>query len=143
MNNISPSKQTKKFNIFICDDEKQIALSIQKLIIKYFTQKNIFDLLPDIYIMKDGIECIFQAYRFYLENNQSNLIIIDQNMDFLTGDETCRIIKKIRQFDNIKMYLMTGENGDMYRDNYYVDGVIEKPLTYSHIESILKVECFA
>ena len=93
--------------------------------------------------MKDGIECIFQAYRFYLENNQSNLIIIDQNMDFLPGDETCRIIKKIRQFDNIKMFLMTGENGEVFRDNYYVDGVIEKPLTYSHIESILKVECFA
>ena len=93
--------------------------------------------------MKDGIECIFQEYRFYLENNQSNLIIIDQNMDFLPGDETCRIIKKIRQFDNIKMFLMTGENGEVFRDNYYVDGVIEKPLTYSHIESILKVECFA
>lgn len=134
-------KQPKKYNIFVCDDEKQIALSVQNLILKYFKKRKLFDSLPEIYLMRDGIECLFQAYQFYLEDNQCNLIILDQNMDFLKGEETCKILKRIKQLENIKVFLMTGENPDTF-DNCSADGIITKPLSFTTIENILKLQNF-
>jgi hypothetical protein len=50
--------------IIICDDDSISALSIRKLIIKYFENNN--KNLPDIFYVPNGIECLHSAYTFLI-----------------------------------------------------------------------------
>ena len=94
---------SKKFNLFICDDERQTALSTQNLIKKYFKKIN-KSVLPEIYLVSDGIQCLFQTYQFYLTNNCVNLILMDQNMPFINGNVICSLIKSIRDWKVQKFF---------------------------------------
>ena len=132
---------TKKYNIFICDDERQMALSTKNLFMKYFKSKYNEDSLPEIFIVNDGIQCLYQAYQFYLEDNQCNLIIMDQNMNFMNGDVACRIIKQTKQLENIAVYLITSDDAS-YFTSCNANGVFSKPITASHIETILHKQFF-
>ena len=134
--------KTKKYNIFICDDERQIALSTKNLLMKYFKSKyDNEDSLPEIFIINDGIQCLYQAYQFYLEDNQCNLIIMDQNMNFMNGDVACKIIKQTKQLENIAVYLITSDDAS-YFTSCNANGVFSKPITASHIETILHKQFF-
>jgi CheY-like chemotaxis protein len=132
---------TKKYNIFICDDERQMALSTKNLFMKYFKSKYNEDSLPEIFIVNDGIQCLYQAYQFYLEDNQCNLIIMDQNMNFMNGDVACKIIKQTKQLENIAVYLITSDDAS-YFTSCNANGVFSKPITASHIETILHKQFF-
>ena len=134
--------KTKKYNIFICDDERQIALSTKNLLMKYFKSKyDNEDSLPEIFIINDGIQCLYQVYQFYLDDNQCNLILIDQNMNFLNGDITCKIIKQIKQLENIAVYLITSDDIS-YFSTCGANGIFPKPISYSNIETILHNQFF-
>ena len=132
---------TKKYNIFICDDERQMALSTKNLFMKYLKSKYNEDSLPEIFIVNDGIQCLYQAYQFYLEDNQCNLIIMDQNMNFMNGDVACKIIKQTKQLENIAVYLITSDDAS-YFTSCNANGVFSKPITASHIETILHKQFF-
>lgn len=140
-NNIFFKKPSKKYNIFICDDERQTAISTQNLLNKYFKKKSIPESFPDIFIVPDGIQCLFQTYQFYLQDNSVNLILMDQNMPFLSGSVICSLIKSIRKLDKTAIYLITSED---YRDNLCkeANGIYSKPLKFSDIESILHQQFF-
>ena len=60
-NSIFFKKPPKKYNIFICDDERQTAISTQNLLNRYFKKKSNPESFPDIFIVPDGIQCLFQT----------------------------------------------------------------------------------
>ena len=129
----------KKFNLFICDDERQTALSTQNLIKKYFKKIN-KSVLPEIYLVSDGLQCLFQTYQFYLTNNCVNLILMDQNMPFINGNVICSLIKSIRELESTKIFLITSEDGkNICRE---ANGIYTKPLKFGDIEEILKGQTF-
>ena len=92
-------------------------------------------------IVPDGIQCLFQTYQFYLQDNSVNLILMDQNMPFLSGSVICSLIKSIRELDKTAIYLITSED---YRDNLCkeANGIYSKPLKFSDIENILHEQFF-
>lgn len=140
-NSIFFKKPSKKYNIFICDDERQTAISTQNLLNRYFKKKSNPESFPDIFIVPDGIQCLFQTYQFYLQDNSVNLILMDQNMPFLSGSVICSLIKSIRELDKTAIYLITSED---YRDNLCkeANGIYSKPLKFSDIENILHQQFF-
>ena len=140
MSNLMFKKEvSKKFNLFICDDERQTALTTQNLIKKYFRSIN-GSVLPEIYIVSDGIQCLFQTYQFYLSNNCVNLILMDQNMPFLNGNVICSLIKSIRELKNTKVFLITSEdNQNICKE---ANGIYSKPLNIKDIEKIFEGQYF-
>lgn len=131
-------KKTKKYNIFICDDEQITAISTKNLLLRYFKTETSYSIMPEMYIIPNGIECIYKAYQFLLEENPVNLILIDQNMPFINGIEVCNLIKNMTEMNNIKVYLVTSEDGEKTKKNTKADGYFSKPITKSNIKEILK-----
>lgn len=132
------SKKTKKYNIFICDDEQITAISTKNLLIKYFKTETNYLMIPEMYIIPNGIECLYKAYKFLLEENPVNLILIDHNMPFLNGIEVCNLIKNMTEMNNIKLYLVSSEDGQKTKYNAKVDGYFSKPITKNNIREIFK-----
>lgn len=139
-NSIFYKKPSKKYNIFICDDERQQALSTQNLIKRYFKNKNSSYSIPDIFILPDGIQCLFQTYQFFLQDNNVNLILMDQNMPFLKGNVVCSLIKSIKDFEKIAIYLITSD--DKSNICKEANGIFSKPLNNEKIEEILHQQFF-
>ena len=130
---------SKKFNLFICDDERQTALSTQNLIKKYFRNLN-KSVLPEIYVVSDGIQCLFQTYQFYLNNNCVNIILMDQNMPFINGNVICSLIKSIRELKSTKIFLITSEDDQNICKE--ANSIYSKPLNLKDIEKIFEGEHF-
>lgn len=139
-NSIFYKKPSKKYNIFICDDERQQALSTQNLIKRYFKNKNSSYSIPDIFILPDGIHCLFQTYQFFLQDNNVNLILMDQNMPFLKGNVVCSLIKSIKDFEKIAIYLITSD--DKSNICKEANGIFSKPLNNEKIEELLHQQFF-
>ena len=118
--------------IIICDDDSFSALSIRKLIIKYFENNN--KNLPDIFYVPNGIECLHSAYTFLIEDNPIDVIIMDMNMPFLNGLNTCKLLKNILEMNDIKIYLQSSQNVNI--SDCDADGFFDKPLSMNHLEEI-------
>lgn len=130
-------KPTKKYNIFICDDDKIQAYSTQNLLLKYFKNKTTS---PDIFILLDGIQCLFQTYKFFLEDNNVNLILMDQNMPYIKGNVVCSLIKSIKDFEKTAIYIITSDdNSNICKD---ANGIFSKPLNMEKIQDILHQQFF-
>ena len=80
-------------NIMICDDERIIASSIDKLILKAY--KKLPNIISNNVITKNGLECIYRLYTDFLKGIKYNLILIDENMPFLTGSDAIKVIAKM------------------------------------------------
>ena len=63
--------------------------------------------MPDIFILPDGIQCLFQTYQLFLQNNTVDLILMDQNMPFLNGNVICSLIKSMKELENTYIYSIT------------------------------------
>ena len=118
--------------IIICDDDSISALSIRKLIIQYFENKN--KSLPDIFYVPNGIECLHSAYSFLIEDNPIDVIIMDMNMPFLNGLNTCKLLKNILEMNDIKIFLQSSQ--DINIKDSGADGFFDKPLSMNHLEEI-------
>ena len=127
-------KNKSNIKCLICDDDSFAALSIRKLILKYFEkdEKNI----PDIFYVSNGIECLHMVYTNLLHNNPINIIIMDQNMPFLNGFFTCKIIKSIQEMNDIKIYLQSSELINI--NECHANGFYDKPLSMNSIKDIFK-----
>ena len=127
-------KNKSNIKCLICDDDSYTALSIRKLILKYFQndEKNI----PDIFYVSNGIECLHTVYSNLLKNNPINIIIMDQNMPFLNGFFTCKIIKNIQEMNDIKIYLQSSELINI--SECKANGFFDKPLSLDAIKHIFK-----
>ena len=118
--------------IIICDDDSFSALSIRKLIIKYFENNN--KNLPDIFYVPNGIECLHSAYTFLIEDNPIDVIIMDMNMPFLNGFTTCKLLKNILEMNDIKIFLQSSQHINV--QDCAADGFFDKPLSMNHLEKI-------
>jgi CheY-like chemotaxis protein len=124
--------------IIICDDDSISALSIRKLIIQYFENKN--KNLPDIFYVPNGIECLHSAYSFLIEDNPIDVIIMDMNMPFLNGLNTCKLLKNILEMNDIKIFLQSSQ--DINIKDSGADGFFDKPLSMSNLEEIFIKKSF-
>ena len=127
-------KNKSNIKCLICDDDSFAALSIRKLILKYF--KNDEKNIPDIFYVPNGIECLHMVYTNLLHNNPINIIIMDQNMPFLNGFFTCKIIKSIQEMNDIKIYLQSSELINI--NECHANGFYDKPLSMNSIKDIFK-----
>ena len=118
----------------ICDDDNYAALAIRKLILKFFEKDK--NNIPDIYYVQNGIECLHIVYTNLLHNNPIDIIIMDQNMPFLNGFYTCKVLKNIQEMNNVKIFLQSSEliNINECRAN----GFYDKPLSMNAIRDIFK-----
>ena len=126
------SKSTLK--ILICDDDNFSALSIRKLIIKFFEKDN--ENFPDIYYVENGIECLNFAYSFLIKGTPINFIIMDMNMPFLNGYITCKLIKNIIEMNDIKVYLQSSQSVNISECG--ADGFFDKPLSMKALNVIFQ-----
>ena len=127
-------KNKSNIRCLICDDDSYTALSIRKLILKYFEkdEKNI----PDIIYVPNGIECLHIVYLNLLSNNPINVIIMDQNMPFLNGFYTCKVLKNIQEMNDIKIFLQSSELINI--NECLANGFYDKPLSMNAIRDIFK-----
>ena len=86
--------------------------------------------------MTNGIECLHTVYSNLLKNNPINIIIMDQNMPFLNGCFTCKIIKNIQEMNDIKIYLQSSELINI--SECKANGFFDKPLSLDAIKHIFK-----
>ena len=127
-------KSKSNLRCLICDDDSYSALSIRKLILKYFEkdEKNI----PDIIYVPNGIECLHIVYLNLLSNNPINIIIMDHNMPFLNGFYTCKVLKNIQEMNDIKIFLQSSELINI--NECLANGFYDKPLSMNAIRDIFK-----
>ena len=136
--NLLFANSNKNIRILICDDDSLSALSVRKLIIKYFEKKN--EILPDIFYVPNGIECLHTSYTFLLDDNPIDIIIMDMNMPFLNGFVTCKLLKNILEMNDIKIYLQSSQFININECD--ADGFFDKPLSMSNLEEIFIKKSF-
>ena len=125
-------KNKQNLKIIICDDDSFSALSIRKLIIKYFEKIN--ENLPDIFYVPNGIECLNSAYNFLIKDNPIDVILMDMNMPFLNGFSTCKLLKNILEMNDIKIYLQSSQIINI--KDCDADGFFDKPLSMEALKEI-------
>ena len=90
----------------------------------------------------DGLD-LFQFIRND-EENKIKCIFIDENMEYMNGSESVRIIRKLEQFSKIKKYFIISitalEDHESKKNilNSGVDLIIPKPCTSSDLIKIFK-----
>ena len=140
--NNSPKKLKKKksfYNdnykvyIIICDDEEFVARSAREMIINYYTKKG---KEPHVYYTPNGIECIYLMYKLsIIENKHIEYILMDKEMPYLNGIDTCNIIKSIKEARVPRIFILSGDEPSECE----ADGYCNKPL--SEIDIINKLDC--
>ncbi len=93
-----------KLKILICDDESFSAISTRNVVLKYFKSKN--KNIPDIIFAQNGLECIYKLYNSIIEESLINIVLMDENMPFLNGSNTCAFIKSIFELCHVQIYII-------------------------------------
>ncbi len=99
----------EKCTVLLVDDENMIRKSIIRLINKYF-EKNKKDKEVIIIECQDGIECITAIYMAKKKNIYIDLIISDENMKFINGSYSSKILEHLlisQQIKDIPMFIST------------------------------------
>ena len=127
------------FTILVIDDHKFVRNSIVNLI------KNVLKVLQiknaEIIEGCDGIELLNIVMKD--KNNLIKYIFTDENMEFLNGSETVRIIRKLENGKKIPKYQIisiTAFDDSETRNNIInsgVDSILSKPCTKNDINKIL------
>ena len=103
LNNYNINKPT----ILLVDDSIQIRKSIKKIIFKskeinkVFKCKNNYNVIE----LSDGIELLY-TIKYFQQNSSNNvnnikLIVSDENMEYLNGSDTIKIIKKLASCNKV------------------------------------------
>lgn len=120
-----------KIYIIICDDEEFVAMSAKQLIINYYLKRG---KEPHVYFTPNGIECIYLMYKLYIiENKKIEYILLDMEMPYLNGINTCNIIKSIKE-TNVPIFILSGDEPK----DCTADGYCNKPL--NEIDIINKLD---
>ncbi|MBP1889418.1 DNA-binding response OmpR family regulator [Clostridium moniliforme] len=113
-----------KYNILLCDDEKEI-LDVLEL---YLSKEGY-----NIFKAKDGVE----ALKFY-KNNEINLAIVDIMMPNIDG---IRVVKELRKSSNIPIIMLSAKSSDEDKIlglNIGADDYIAKP--FNPLEVVARVK---
>ena len=122
-----------KLKILICDDESFTAISTRNVVIKYFKSKN--KNIPDIIFAQNGLECIYKLYNSIIEESLINIVLMDENMPFLNGSNTCAFIKSIFELCHVQIYIISSSYVNIKECK--ADGFYDKPLTVKNIKEIM------
>ena len=76
------------------------------------------------------------VYTNLIRNNPITVIIMDQNMPFLNGFSTCKILKNIQELNDIKIFLQSSELINI--SECKANGFFDKPLSLNAIKQIFK-----
>ena len=126
----------KRINIIICDDDQFVALSERNIILEYF--KKINEKIPKIYMTRNGIECIYMIYKSLTKNITINLVIIDENMPFLNGTDTCSLLKNSNEMNFIPICLLSGDGSSIKEEECSADMILSKPLNKNEFNNIFE-----
>ena len=122
-----------KLKILICDDESFTAISTRNVVIKYFKSKN--KNIPDIIFAQNGLECIYKLYNSIIEESLINIVLMDENMPFLNGSNTCAFIKSIFELCHVQIYIISSSYVNIKECK--ADGFYDKPLNVKNIKEIM------
>jgi len=131
------SEKQFDFRVIVCDDEKLIVCSIEKLFHKIMEKRNLF---IDVKIALDGAECIYFLYQGIKQGIHYDAIISDENMDFIKGSLLFEIINKLKSNSimyDVKLILSTAS--DSFFNNIGANIIFEKPITQNHLEAVLGI----
>ena len=125
-----------KLKILICDDESFTAISTRNVVLKYFkSKKNKNYNIPDIIFAQNGLECIHKLYKSLIEESLINIVLMDENMPFLNGSNTCAFIKSIFEFCHVQIYIISSSYVNIKECN--ADGFFDKPLNVKNMKEIM------
>lgn len=135
--------KAKELNIVICDDEPIIANSMKNLIEAVCTEKNMKP--PDVTLRTNGIEYLYELYNQTMQGKAIDLLIIDENMPYMTGSNLIKIIKSIQIFNSFPVYLLSSSAITLTSTllstlNCSVDGFSEKPLNKNSFLNMIKTK---
>ena len=137
ISNKSQSETTiHKINIIICDDDQFVALSERNVILECF--KKINESPPKIYMARNGIECLYMIYKSFTKNITINLVLIDENMPFLNGTNTCHLLKTSNEMNFITICLLSGDGSNLKEEDCLADMILSKPLKKNEFNIIFK-----
>ena len=89
------------------------------------------------YYAKNGIECLYCVYTHISRKVPIHLVLIDENMPFLGGVSTCKIIKSAPEMRAIPVYILSSGSPVAFRD-IGAEGHYDKPLTVSNFRKIME-----
>ncbi len=122
----------------IVDDCISILNSLSKILIEILKESN-----SDIKVIKgkDGIDTLKFVYDDQFQDSSIKLIISDENMEFLNGSESFKILKKLEKSSKIKPIKFAILTSDLKNDYYQsigIDKIIDKKYDKNCFRYVLK-----
>lgn len=134
--------ENNKKMIIICDDDFYCLDSIKKLIERILDNHNCNEKYK-IITLKDGIDLINFCINAYENKIEIKLIFSDENMTYLNGSSTLKILNEINSklnYFNDSFYILTALNNkdiiNQIKKN--CKDVLNKPINLSKLELIFK-----
>jgi hypothetical protein len=120
------------------DDCISILNSLSKILIEILKESN-----SDIKVIKgkDGIDTLKFVYDDQFQDSSIKLIISDENMEFLNGSESFKILKKLEKSSKIKPIKFAILTSDLKNDYYQsigIDKIIDKKYDKNCFRYVLK-----
>lgn len=140
----SEGEKLKTIRIMICDDESRAVLATKNIINKVFQEnKDKFPLKLDIITTENGIECLYKLYSLFKQRKYVDILIIDENMPFLSGRTTAKLLKNMAEdkyMNNMLIYLSTSmdEGNFKFLDPSVANGFLSKPIKKKYISQIIE-----
>ena len=138
-NCLSDSLIIKPYKILIIDDSKTIRNSIKKLLIKDSKLNTMFDIIEG----EDGVETLNLVVKDQFDGNRIRLIISDENMEYLNGSDSYKILKKLERLNkinNIFLVSLTAYVDQVTTNEILSNGadlVLLKPLSSSGLKDLI------
>lgn len=142
LNNPSSNKYSDSIVFLVIDDNLYIRNSVKnilKITLKNLKKKNLISKEAEIFEGGDGIE----ALKFIIDPNIGSRIkgiFIDENMEYLNGSETIKIIRRFQDLNKIHKFNIATVTAFEDVDTRAtileagVDEIYPKPLSKSHLE---------
>jgi hypothetical protein len=120
------------------DDCISILDSLSKILMEIIKESN-----SDIKVIKgnDGIDTLKLVYDDQFQDSSIKLIISDENMEFLNGSESFKILKKLEKSTKIKPIKFAILTSDLKNDYYQsigIDKIIDKKYDKNCFRYVLK-----
>jgi two-component sensor histidine kinase len=136
--NPSTMKKITQKNVIVADDEHLTRNSTIRILKMVANDHNIN---LNIIEAEDGLETLYYTYKS-VSKGEKILIISDENMKYLSGQKTAKILRKFENnqvMNHIPFFLVTAYSKDFpVSKQCKIDGVFTKPLVKTSVEEILK-----
>ena len=122
--------------LIICDDSELIRNSIKKV---FYSIDNL-DRLYGIDLCYDGIQVIMKIVEDQNNGNFIKAVFIDENMDYLNGRETVKILKNMIEESKIKKvyFISISANDENEFDSSDYDFCLAKPINKIKLNECLR-----